>query len=821
MQTMRKNLRLLLVEDSADDADLLVLALRRGGFAAETERVENAADFRAALAKGGWDVIVSDVSMPGFGAQAALTILAEVGLPIPFIVVSGHMKTEDAVAMMRAGAEDFVQKDDMARLVPAVERALRDAELARQRQQATEQAERFGRILDESANEIYGFDPDTLLLVHINQGACQNCGYTQDAIGKLSLATLLGVSEARARQLLAPLHNGAQMPLALELDCHRADGSSYPVDLRAQLLAGTLVVLVIDITEKRATAEQLRKLSQAVEQSPSGVVILDRNGLIEYVNASFVAMNGFPADEVVNHNFIELITQQSPTQRVGQMQDSLQRGQSWRGELHTRRKDGNALWQYVSLSPIVPEHGAIQHYLVMLEDITVRKEYEQKLLRQASFDELTKLPNRLLAFDRLSVALADAKREQTRVALFFIDLDNFKNVNDTLGHFAGDALLIEAAGRLHSCVRENTTLARFGGDEFIVVMPHLDSPNTARLVAQRILKVFQHPFQIHGRELFITASIGITVFPDDGESTQALLQNADAAMYRAKEIGRNNYSFFTPEMNRQAEQRLNLETQLRRAMSQNELSLVYQPVIAASSDTAVAVETLLRWKNAELGMVSPDQFIPLAEETGLIVPIGEWVLLESCRTVAHWQRVTNLPIRLAVNVSARQFSGSGMVELVKRALQESGLTPHTLELEITERLVLNETSTNSNQLHELSQMGVRLSVDDFGTGYSALSYLKRFPFDTLKIDRAFVRDITRDRDNAALAKAIVAMAHGLDMEVIAEGVETLQQRDFLMGLGCDMMQGYFFSRPIPADECLRLVQDLQARAQLKESGSEL
>ncbi len=809
-----KTLNLLLVEDSPDDADLLSMSLKRGGFKPlNLFRVETAAAFRAALAQQMWDIIISDVSVPSFGAQAALAILTEEGIDIPFIVISGHLRTEDAVSMMRAGAEDFVQKDDMARLVPAVERALRDARMVKDKQAAAEQAQRFGRILDESVNEILWVDAETLRIVHANKGACRNLHMESEKVEQLTLYDLACHDEHTMRKQLAPLYDGNVVQIAFEEWFKRDDGTVYPVDMRAQLLSGTLVILAIDISEKKKTAMQLRKLSQAVEQSPTGVVIIDNHGLIEYINQSYLDMMGYENAEMTGRNLIDFITPQSPSQRTHQLQEAINAQETWRGELHTRRKDGTTIWEYVSLSPILGEGESrgVQYFLVMLEDITVRKEYEQKLMRQASYDELTKLPNRLLAFDRLSVALAESKRENTRVALFFIDLDNFKNVNDTLGHFAGDALLIEAAGRLQSCVRESTTLARFGGDEFVVVMPNIDTPNAARLVSQRILKSFQPPFNIHGREIYISASIGITIFPDDGENTQVLLQNADAAMYQAKESGRNNFCFFTPEMNKQAAQRLSMEVQMRRALNNKELYMVYQPVVSARTLRVVACEALIRWQNPELGLVSPDQFIPLAEEIGLIVPIGEWLLHETTQAVAGWQQYLKTPLRLAVNVSARQFGGAGLISVVQSALSASKLTPELLELEITERLVLNETSSNSNQLHKLNDMGVRLSVDDFGTGYSALSYLKRFPFDVLKIDRSFVRDITRDRDNAALAKAIIAMAHGLDMQVIAEGVESAAQRDFLVDQQCDMMQGYYFSRPLPPDDFLQMLKDLEAR----------
>jgi diguanylate cyclase (GGDEF)-like protein/PAS domain S-box-containing protein len=680
---MDQTINLLLVEDSEDDADLLVLALRRAGITANCTRVESAEDFRAQIGQIAWDVVVSDVNLPGFGAVEALKIISELNCSIPFIVVSGHLNTEEAVELMRAGAEDFVKKDDLARLAPAIERALRDTELVRSR-----------------------------------------------------------------------LH----------------------------------------------AMEQIRLLSQAVEQSPNGIVILNRQGLIEYVNTAFSAMCGFADRDVVGESFYHLLTQNSPSQRTQQMRRAFEIGGSWRGEVHTRRQDGSTIWLYLTLSPMRQHENDAEQFLIMLEDITMRKEYEQKLMRQASYDELTKLPNRLLAFDRISVALADSRRNHTRAALFFVDLDNFKNVNDTLGHFAGDALLIEAASRLQQCLRESTTLARFGGDEFLIVMPELESPQNAHIVAQRVLKALQAPFNIQGRELFVTASIGITLYPDDGENTQVLLQNADAAMYRSKDMGRNSYSFFTPEMNQQVSQRLGIETELRRAIANHEFHLVYQPVVTREDNRVVAVEALIRWQNKALGFVAPDKFIPIAEETGLIVPIGEWVLREAMRQVAHWNSRWAAGLRLAVNVSARQFQGEGMLPLLQKILQQTGLAATQLELEITERLVLSESGTSKEQLRDIHKLGIRLSVDDFGTGYSALSYLKRFPFEVLKIDRSFVRDITTDKDDASLAKAIIAMAHELGMRVIAEGVETDEQKGFLEQHNCDMMQGYLFGKPLKPED---------------------
>jgi diguanylate cyclase (GGDEF)-like protein len=472
-------------------------------------------------------------------------------------------------------------------------------------------------------------------------------------------------------------------------------------------------------------------------------------------------------------------------------------------ELFCTRKDGTELPVEISLAPIETRDGLL--VASAIRDISERKQAQERLLKQANFDTLTGLPNRLLAADRLSQALAHAARTRHNVAVMFLDIDRFKNVNDTLGHSVGDDLLKVVARRLGKCVRAEDTVARLGGDEFLIIVPDLNHLSGAEIVAEKILEALRQPCVIGDRELFVGASIGITGYPVDSEDPDILLRNADAAMYRAKDAGRNTYRFFTPEMNIQLRERLEMESHLRYAIRDAELAVVYQPQVDIHTGRIVAAEALVRWENPVLGAVPPCDFIPLAEETGLINPIGEWVLLRACRAAKRWPVQEHSPIRVAVNVSAIQFRGGELVEAVSRVLRESGLPACSLELEITERVLLEDVANTARVLHDLKQMGVRLALDDFGKGYSSLSYLKRFPFDTLKIDRSFVSGVTVNSGDAALCKAIMAMANSLNLSVIGEGVETPEQWEFLRSHGADVVQGYHISKPIDQEALLQFM----------------
>ena len=417
----------------------------------------------------------------------------------------------------------------------------------------------------------------------------------------------------------------------------------------------------------------------------------------------------------------------------------------------------------------------------------------------AYHDALTGLPNRPLFIDRLIVSLAQASRANQRLAVFFLDLDRFKDINDSLGHSTGDQLLKEVAERVRRCIREGDTVARFGGDEFTLLIPHIDTIEDAAKIAQKIIETLKIPFFIAERELFVTTSIGLSIYPNDGLDPETLVRNADTAMYRAKDQGRDNYQLYAPAMNARALERLALENMLRKALSQKELIVYYQPLVAVQSRAIIGLEALIRWKHPELGLLSPAHFISVAELSGLIIPIGEWVLRTACKQVKAWHRKLDYRITVSVNLSARQFQAPDLADQIRRALDESGLEPSCLELEITESNAMQNAENTIYTLRELKNLGVRIAMDDFGTGYSSLNYLKRFPIDTLKLDQSFVREVLTDPSDAAIVSAVISMAHSLNLTVVAEGVETEDQFEFLKNEGCDKVQGYLYSAPIPAE----------------------
>jgi diguanylate cyclase (GGDEF)-like protein len=482
-------------------------------------------------------------------------------------------------------------------------------------------------------------------------------------------------------------------------------------------------------------------------------------------------------------------------------------GQEVRYERSQRGQDGRIHDFEVHYVPHFGAQREVIGYFVMINDVTDRKRDEQMLYFLANHDQLTSLPNRNLLLEHLNMAVAQASRNEERVAALFIDLDRFKNVNDTLGHHFGDALLQQAALRLRSCLRESDLVARLGGDEYIVMVRPVHDLQEVAACAQKLLATLGAPFSVDGHELFVTGSVGISIFPDDARDPGTLLKNADIAMYRAKEQGKNTFQFFSSEATATTFEHLMLETSLRRALERSEFVLHFQPVVDLRSGRRTGMEALIRWQHPDLGMVAPGKFIPLAEDTGLIVPIGLWVLEEASRQARALQMQGFADLHVAVNLSPRQFRQRDLASSVARILQRVGLSPEYLELEVTESSVMDNADSSIRTLHELKSMGVRLSIDDFGTGYSSLSYLKRFPIDALKVDQSFVRDISSDPDDAAIASAVIALGHSLRLTIVAEGVETHEQLAFLRERHCHKVQGYLFGRPMPGAQLPAALQE--------------
>jgi len=469
-------------------------------------------------------------------------------------------------------------------------------------------------------------------------------------------------------------------------------------------------------------------------------------------------------------------------------------------ESQVYRKDGQIIWISENARAVTDEHGVVQHYEGTVEDITERKLYEKRIEQQANYDTLTGLANRSLLNDRLQQSIMTAALYGTRLAVIFVDLDRFKYINDSLGHHVGDQLLCEMSRRLSSCVREGDTVSRLGGDEFVLLLNGLGDVDAVASLMERLLDEITLPWITQSGQFDVTSSIGIALYPDDGGDAQTLLKHADSAMYRAKALGRNNFQFFTEELNAMMTERLELETGLRRALERNQFCLYYQPRVDIRTGAITGAEALLRWRVSDQEMMQPGKFIPVAEETGLIVPIGEWALREACQQNLAWQQAGLSPLVVAVNVSLRQFQRDDFLQTVSSVLQQTGLAAAALELEVTESSVMHNAERLIDMLSNIRALGVHISVDDFGTGYSSLSYLKRFPVDRLKIDRSFVQDILVDKDSEAIVRTIIALGHNLGLKLVAEGVENAEQVAYLLANGCDELQGFYYGRPMPAHE---------------------
>ena len=550
-----------------------------------------------------------------------------------------------------------------------------------------------------------------------------------------------------------------------------------------------------EITKEKAAEKEARLASAVFETATEAVMVTDTRHRIIKVNKAFTNITGFSEEEALGQTPAILKSGHHDKSYYIAMFQELDTKDHWSGEIWNRRKNGEAYPEWLAISAMRDDQGELEGYVSLFSDITKRKQNEARILHQANFDSLTGLANRSLFADRLSRSLELAKKSHTNMALLFVGLDNFKAVNETLGHSVGDQLLQEVARRLSANLTKSDTVARLGSDEFAVILSEKDNLRRAEDLADTLLTAISEPYSANGQEAFITASIGVSVYPQDGDNTEDLLRKADIAMYRAKENGRNVAQFFTLEMDIEAQQRRGLEQMLRRALANNEFSLNFQPIVDQHG-SVISAEALIRWPHPEKGIISPAQFIPLAEEKGLIIPIGEWVLHEALKTAASWQTLSDNPPSVSVNLSSVQLKRQNIPALIKRLLCKTGLPAEKLTLEITESLLMSDDAETLEQLERLRDMDINISIDDFGTGYSSLSYLKKFPISHLKIDRSFVQELPENDEDAALVKAIIAMSQSLNLRVIAEGVETQAQSDFLAALNCQYIQGYLNSKPL-------------------------
>lgn len=796
----------------------------------EVLRVKNYAEQIIASMPSGLMVLGADLNIRSINRAMCrmFKVPAEgdvVGLPLTSVIHSQNL-TDNVMQILATGAarHDLVvslpdgtglrhiEFDLSAALLAQENVLLLMAEDITERVRSQEELRRFRMALDSSIDAVYLIDREQMRFIDANETALATLGYTHDellSLGPQDLKPDVGELERINRRFDDVIHSESKTGM-IETVHQRKDGTRLPVEvyLRAVQSEGRqlLVAVVRDITDRLKAEAVLRESEErfrvAFNQAavglahvaPDGVWLMVNNKLCEIIGYAQKELQGMSFQDITHPE--DLIADWTLARRMfaGELDEKTR-------EKRYRHKNGYYIWVNVTSSMVRDEQGKPKYYSTVVEDISRRKQIEEQLLHLANYDALTSLPNRSLLLDRLTQALMFADRSGGQVAVLLIDLDRFKNINDSLGHEAGDKILMEIGRRLSASVLTGDTVARLGGDEFVVIRPDVVREDAVAILAQQILEAMSRPMMIQGHEFYPTGSIGISMFPKDGRDSQTLLKNVDTAMYRAKDAGRNIFQFYANEMNSRALDRLKLESGLRRALEREEFTVHYQPQMDIASGRIIGVEALLRWEPPGQPMLFPGDFIPIAEETGLIVPIGEWVLRTACRRRKAWHDSGVMPsVKMAVNLSARQFKQQDIVRMVSRVLDETGCHPEWLELEITESVIMENPESAAETLHKLSGMGVHLSIDDFGTGYSSLSYLKRFPIDSLKIDKSFVRDITIDADDAAIAKAVIALAHSLKMVVIAEGVETAEQLDFLREQQCDQIQGYHLSRPLAIDK---------------------
>jgi diguanylate cyclase (GGDEF)-like protein/PAS domain S-box-containing protein len=539
-----------------------------------------------------------------------------------------------------------------------------------------------------------------------------------------------------------------------------------------------------------------------------GIVVTDARSRILDVNPSFCRITGYSREEVIGRNPSMMKSDRHGTTFYVSMWKSLNVDGRWQGEIWDRRKTGEVYAKWLSISAVRDSMGSVSHYIGIFSDISRAKDTEEQLERATHFDGITGLPNRVLFRERLRQALVRANFQDSMLAVLFLDIDDFQRINDALGHHAGDELLDAVGERIAAMLRETDTVARLSEDEFAIVLSDVDDATNVAVVARKVLQAFSDSFRIADQDVYATASVGVALFPDDAGDIENLLRDADTAMYHAKHEGRNTYRFFSTEMHARAAQHVTLECDLRRANENHEFVIHYQPRVDVESGEICGAEALIRWQHPRLGLVPPARFIPIAEQTRLIVPIGEWVLREACRQARAWIDEGLGKLQVAVNLSAAQFDQKELARTIGEVLKETGLPPNLLEIELTESIAMRNPETTIETLQELRAMGVRAAIDDFGTGYSSLAYLKRFPIDALKIDRSFVRDLVVDPDDANIARAIIGLAHNLRLRVVGEGVETQEQLRVLVENGCDEIQGYLTGRPMTADKLRALVRKM-------------
>ncbi|NAS95883.1 GGDEF domain-containing protein [Pseudomonas syringae pv. actinidifoliorum] len=697
-------------------------------------------------------------------------------------------------------AQPFEQGSTPAVLV--IVRDITRLKLAQQQLQLSE--EKFAKAFHAAPDGLAITRQQDGMLLEVNEGFCRITGYSERHClehSTFDLGIWADLSE-RSRLIEQLKQHGVVHGFRTRL--RNVNGSIRVCELSSHplLISGDACLLTIsrDITESQLMQEKLHLAATVFESTAEGVLITDTDQRISAVNRAFTEITGYSESEAIGQTPRLLASGQHDSAFYASMWHQLTAEGHWQGEISNRRKNGELYPSWLTVSAVRNKENLLTHFVAVFADISSLKHAQARLDYQAHHDPLTGLPNRTLFESRLQSALLHSEESGSLGAVLFLDLDRFKHINDSLGHPVGDLLLKGIAHRLKETLRDIDTVARLGGDEFIVLLPGLLQPSDAKAIANKLLACFSTPFEAGEHELYISPSIGSCVFPTDGTDVATLVKNADAAMYRSKAQGRNRVESYTRDLTEQASERIALEQELRRALDRNQLSLAYQPKISLVTHTLVGAEALIRWSHPTFGEVPPEHFIPLAEENGMILQIGEWVLEQACRQMGAWRKTCKPFGPMSVNLAGAQLRQPNLVERIEQLLTDNGLVPDCLQLEITENFIMSQTQDALAVLHKLKQLGVQLAIDDFGTGYSSLSYLKRLPLDILKIDQSFIRGLPEDTHDAAIVRAIIALGRSMQLTVIAEGVETREQQQFLSEEGCEQIQGYIISLPLQPDE---------------------
>ncbi len=807
--------RVLIIEDSLADAELAAEVLMNTWPQLRWQCVAGEAEFRDGLA---WqpDVIIADYEVPGFGAVAALGVLHELGSEIPLIVFTGAVTEETVVRCMRLGAADYLLKDRLTRLGPAVSNALR-MRMERDEKRAIEQTQRRlaevnSAILSSMPAHVALIDADGRI-VAVNEAWQRNgapLSFDDPAckIGESYLEVCKRAASShpgdtvQVVQGLTALLEGRRGHFTIEYARHAGPEKRWLRMMATPVSRGGrsgAIIMHLDVTDRRLAEEQLKINGNALRHLSEGVVITDREMRIVTVNKAFVTLTGYSSEKALGRTLAELIVGDESGKSLDSIRMTVAQQGGWKGELRTRRSNGEQFPGLFSFSAVRDVSGAVEHFTAVFADLSTFREFERRIEYLSQNDALTGLPNRAALADRVQTTIDTARVRGATFNLFVAELDGFKNVNDTVGHAAGDMLLKAVAERMHLLCASNDVLARLGGDEFGVLA--LDSgltdgerANERQRLAERIRTTIERPFRVAGQDIFVTASVGVSRYPQDGSDFESLLRAANAAVFRAKQLGSNTVSLYSPDMNVASLERFTLQNSLPHALARQELLLEYQPTVSFANGKVSGAEALLRWRHPQLGLIAPTRFVGLAEDTGLIVPIGEWVLRTACAQVKRWVASGWQDATVAVNLSARQFAQPNLVARIRDALEAADIEAWRLRLEVTESMVMNDPDSAIGILKHISGMGVQVALDDFGTGYSSLSYLKRFQLRCLKVDRSFVDGVPDDVQDESIVRAIVALGKTLGLKIIAEGVETMAQAEFLHTAGCDDGQGYYYSQ---------------------------